>query len=564
MPPRLSRLIITLYLALPGVSLAAPTILVRGEATLRLGSVSYADGKTTVEGELQDAAAHRGLVRQPVRLILEHDGQRTERRTRSDAQGRFRFQLPLAADVYLLSLHFDGDRYYGVTTLGPQLVDVSKPTVKLKVDVPPHFDVSRRVQRLSLEAISGGHALAVPVLLYGGKRLLARLHTRADGPLRIALATSSLGRPGPLVLTFRFTGNAQLNPSTLQFETVLISPVRLELTTKRLRVSADTRIVVRGTIRDALGPVRGATVALQAMGRHATSVLSSATGRFRFELPARNYPPGTLDLRAEFTPGVMWRQAARSKTLTIEILAPRPIPFRRYALPALATALVLGLLLGWRLRGRFSFSRPTAAQVADSEASLGNELPPPLSSGLRVSSGRTLRQRDFGLSGTIWDPIDRRLIVGAEIALQGPEPQTLYSDDEGRFTIEDLPAAEYQLRVSHAGYVSETFRATIPHRGALRGLRVDLIPIRVRILEIYRVAALPLLPKPRHWARWTPRDLLRHLRQARRGNRGLEDLSRLLERAYWSPRPTTQRDLQRAEELAHGLDPSGHGADTVG
>lgn len=88
--------------------------------------------------------------------------------------------------------------------------------------------------------------------------------------------------------------------------------------------------------------------------------------------------------------------------------------------------------------------------------------------------------------------------------LAGAEAQTIHSDDEGRFALEELPASEYELRISREGYVSETFAATIPHRGALRGVRVDLIPIRVRILEIYRVAALPLLPKPRHWARWTP------------------------------------------------------------
>lgn len=330
---RRSWLIIALFAALPGVGRAAPTILVRGEASLRLGSVSYAEGQTTVEGELLDAAAHRGLAQQPLRLVLERDGQRTVRRTRSDDKGRFRFRLPIAPAVYLLSLHFDGSSYYGLTTLGPQLVDVSKPTVKLQVDVPPVFDVSKRVQRLALEAISGERPISVPILLYAGKRLLARLQTRSDGPLRIALATSSLGRPGPLVLTFRFTGNSQLNPSTLQFETVLVSPVRLTLGTRRSRVPADTRIVVRGTVSDALGPVRGATVALQAMGRHAASVLSSAEGHFRFELPARNYPPGALDLRAEFTPAVMWRRAARSEPVTVEILAPRPIPLQKLRPP---------------------------------------------------------------------------------------------------------------------------------------------------------------------------------------------------------------------------------------
>lgn len=97
----------------------------------------------------------------------------------------------------------------------------------------------------------------------------------------------------------------------------------------------------------------------------------------------------------------------------------------------------------------------------------------------------------------------------------------------------------------------EHARLELPHRGNLRGLRVDLVPVRVRILELYRQVALDLLPKPRLWARWTPRDLLHHVRRGGPAiSPALAELSELLERAYWSEQIATEDDLRRARALA--------------
>ena len=91
----------------------------------------------------------------------------------------------------------------------------------------------------------------------------------------------------------------------------------------------------------------------------------------------------------------------------------------------------------------------------------------------------------------------------------------------------------------------------VPHRGTLHGLRVDLVPVRIRLLEIYKQAALPLLPSEGLWGCWTPRELMYHRgRLSGRRSPPLEQLTLLLEYAYWSPLPADERHLERARELA--------------
>ena len=78
--------------------------------------------------------------------------------------------------------------------------------------------------------------------------------------------------------------------------------------------------------------------------------------------------------------------------------------------------------------------------------------------------------------------------------------------------------------------------------------------VRVRLLELYRQAALPLLPGRDLWARWTPRELARHVgTRAGRRHPTLEELTGLLERAYWSGLPPPEELIVEARELTAHL-----------
>jgi hypothetical protein len=451
-----------------------------------------------------------------------------------------------------VTARFGGDREYAPEWPGPQEVDVTKQNLELDVEVDTELDAARPEQVVKLRARAGAtsvEGVAVAIRTERGRHL-ARVTSGKGGRATATIPTASLGGPGPSALVFHFAGNEQLNATTVRYELMLTTPVQVDLHAEQLRVDADGEILLGGTVKDLRGPIQGATVGVEAMGRHAASALSDAEGRFRIRLPASDYPPGAVDLVARYTPAVIWRRPAASPVLQLAILAPRPIPLRDYFIPALVTALVIALLalvrFGPALRARFF---RLERQPAPSDK--GTQ---PAPSGVRLSraSLRSLMRPSFDLSGQVWDPTDNCPVAGASIHIAGPSGPLLAAaaDGEGRFFVEKLPAGVVAVTVTRAGYVHETFHAQLPHRGSLHNLRVDIVQVRVRLLELYHVAALPLLPDKALWGCWTPRELVRHSgAQLGRRPAPLLELTLLLEQAYWSGWPAEERVLERARGL---------------
>jgi hypothetical protein len=90
---------------------------------------------------------------------------------------------------------------------------------------------------------------------------------------------------------------------------------------------------------------------------------------------------------------------------------------------------------------------------------------------------------------------------------------------------------------------------TIPHRGELRGARIDLVPVRERAFAIYRSAAQPLLPRPELWGIWSPRQIVDHVR-ARRAPPALAALTAQIEEVYFSGRLPDESILPQVEANA--------------
>ena len=88
---------------------------------------------------------------------------------------------------------------------------------------------------------------------------------------------------------------------------------------------------------------------------------------------------------------------------------------------------------------------------------------------------------------------------------------------------------------------------SIPHRGELRGVRVDLVPVRERVFQLYRRAAEPVLPEPRLWGVWSPRQIVDHVR-SKRPSPALAELTDFVEEIYFSPRTAAESVLAQASE----------------
>jgi hypothetical protein len=97
------------------------------------------------------------------------------------------------------------------------------------------------------------------------------------------------------------------------------------------------------------------------------------------------------------------------------------------------------------------------------------------------------------------------------------------------------------------GHVTEKFVVSIPHRGELRGVRVDLVPVRERVFQLYRRAAEPVLPEVRLWGIWSPRQVFDHVR-SKRPSPALSELTDFVEEIYFSPRLAEETVLSAASE----------------
>ncbi|MCC6746577.1 MAG: carboxypeptidase regulatory-like domain-containing protein [Deltaproteobacteria bacterium] len=544
-------------LAPKAVALAAPTLTVQGRATLRITQARHAAGVVELTGELRDADLHHGLAARPVRVELAGGTRRVAQVAVTDPYGLFRVRFGAPSGVYQVSARAGADAHFSAAELSPSPLDVTRSALDLELRVAHELDASQASQLVEVRARVAARPAAVPIRLLVGGKPAADLRTDATGLARARLATAQLGAPGPLTLSARFSGDGSTNAAEAKVEVVLVSPVTVTLRADRHELQADEELELVGEVRDLLGPVATTAVGLEAMGRHVTSALTEADGRFALRLSASAFAPGPLDLVATATPAVVWRRAGSSRPLTIHIAAPRPIPVTLYAGPALVTALVL-LGVAYRRRGalwrRSPRRRPSAGvtpQTLSTDAA-------PLPSGLRVAppGRRTSAALDHGLAGVVWDPVDRRPIIAAEVRVtlqDGSEIHAL-TDGEGAFALEELAPGRHRVCVSRRGYVSERFEAALPHGGPLRGVRVDLVPVRVRLLELYRDVTLERLPHDGVWGRWTPREILRHsLGGAARDAHPLEELTALLEQAYWSAYPAAESELARARRLAARL-----------
>jgi hypothetical protein len=159
------------------------------------------------------------------------------------------------------------------------------------------------------------------------------------------------------------------------------------------------------------------------------------------------------------------------------------------------------------------------------------------------------RPGDHGFAGVVRDAIRHRPLPGARIVLRrGEQVLEGHAGVDGGFGFENLAPGEWGAEVSIRGHVRERFPVIVPHRGELRGVRVDLMPVRERIFTLYKRAALPALPDPARWGIWSPRQVFDHVR-SRRPAKALADLTDFVEEAYFAAVQPDEDRLPEAEGL---------------
>jgi carboxypeptidase family protein len=455
------------------VVLLAPVVDVRGHSRLTLSETVVEEDRLVLRGELRDRDLLTALPDREIELWSDTAGRV---RVATDSGGTFVASLPAAQPAGAVWLRFPGDTFYLGAEIGPIRIDApDRPPVALELRGPSEIRLGDADVPLFVAARSAGTpAHVVARLKNGAGRLLASV-TTGDDPTPVRVPTRSLGPPGPvrIVATSEPSGFAVL-------DAMLRAPVRVGLRAVGTADVVGDPIDLEGDLGDANGPVAGAPIAVRARGQTMASGTTDARGKFRVSLDSGALSEGPVDLQAVYTPHVPWREAGLSEPLVIHLMAPRPLPVA--ALLAPAAILAIGLALRRPRRRR---PRPT-------------EISPPRDPGLRPVAASRLRRAERNTAGTIWDPFAGRPVSGATLTLEaaGSPPLHATADEDGRIQL-SIPDGRYRATVSAPGYLPLGFDVVVPHRGELRGFRIDLLSVRARALRLWTERAGPFAPPDR-------------------------------------------------------------------
>jgi hypothetical protein len=300
-------------------------------------------------------------------------------------------------------------------------------------------------------------------------------------------------------------------------------------------------------------PVAHAAVSLVAGDRRLSQGATEDDGTYKFKVEAEvisggQQLPRDFGLQVQTEPISQYWRPSRSNPAVVNIAAPQPVPVSYTVAAFIATVLAAGGFFTARAKPwkRFQKAGPPA------EVGAGIEVAEVLDGGLVANKPgivSTLRRPyDDGFSGVVRDVVRGRPVADAVVRLVwGDQEREVRTGPDGAFAIEKLPIAEWRAEVAAPGHVTERFSVSIPHRGELRGVRVDLVPVRERVFQLYRRAAEPALPEARLWGIWSPRQIVDHVK-SRRQSPALLELTDFVEEVYFSPRMASETVLPLASE----------------
>jgi len=530
---------------------AARTIDIKAQTQLVLERVRLVgDGQVEVSGALVDKLTGDGIADQTVTIRI---GDSRGATTTTGRNGKFRATVSDApSGPQQIELEFDGDSLLEraepfVTTTDPSRAQVA---LEVRAEEAPggvHLTISATVDDRPAE---------LPIRLMFGPPTgdLKRLADTTTGK-PFLLTRAMTGGPGTQRIRAAYAGDDSKQPATTEITLELGSATKTTIQLSSTSLAYEDDLVVTGAVTDEEGrPVPRAAVTLSTGDRRLAQGATGADGTYRFEVEAEIFDDGRrrvggqygVKVRAE--PSSAAVRPSDSPPVILRIAAPQPVPVSYTIAAFLATALAAGGFFTARAKPWRRFRRPAPPAEAPAESGNAEQT----EGGLVVNRPglvSTLRRpNDDGFSGVVRDTVRGRPVPDAVVRLLlGDVEREQRTSADGSFTLEKLAVGEWRAEVAAPGHITERFVVSIPHRGELRGVRIDLVPVRERVFQLYRRAAEPILPEPRLWGIWSPRQVVDHVR-AQRPTPALAELTDFVEEVYFSARVADEVILPRASE----------------
>jgi len=534
---------LTFLVALVATAAAAPQIDIKARTSLALEKVRLrGDGTAEVTGQLLDKLTGDGIGGQTV-TIRVGDQQVV---AMSGDDGKFHAVVPVPDGPQPVLLRFPGGQLLDNSDF-TTITDPSRAQVTLSFGVEEAPGGSKIVvtataddqpTRLSVELAVGAAT----------DKDLSPLQTIETGA-PFVLTRKAAGGAGARRLRAFFPGDAARQPASAETTLELTAATTTSISVTATSLAYEDDLGVTGKVADEDGhPIPRAAVTLASGDRRLAQGATAEDGTYKFEVEAEVIGAGPFVVQVQADPGTSFIKGSRSDPVTVRIHAPQPVPVSYTIAAFLATGLAAGGFFLARSKPWQRFRRPAPPAEIPSEDGEVEQV----AGGLTIAKPgivSTLRRAaDDGFAGVVRDTVRGRPVDQAVVRLLlGELEREARTGADGSFTFEKLVAGEWAAEVAAPGHVTERFRVSIPHRGELRGVRIDLVPVRERVFQLYRRAAEPVLPEARLWGIWSPRQIVDHVR-SKRPSPALAELTDFVEEVYFSSRLAAETVIPNASE----------------
>ena len=535
-------------LALVGPASAAPTIDIKAQTSLGLEKVRLrGDGVAEVTGQLTDKLTGEGIGNQTVNIKIGDDYVTVT----TGPDGRFRGLISVPPGPQSVELRFTGGNLLE-PAVQSTVTDPSRAQVVLAINV----EDAPGGARVTVTASGDDAPITVPIELSVANRVelaettFKAIHTvTIEAGTAFALSRAMAGGPGAKRLRAVFAGDAtrQRAQADAAFELTTATHTSMFVSTQKLAYEDD--LTVTGKVLDEDDqPVQRAAVTLVSGDRRLAQGATTDDGSYKFKVEGEIIGQGQFALQVQSDPGISFIKPSRSEPAIIKVSTPQPVPVSYTIAAFVLTALAAGGFFLARAKPWQRFRRAAPASEVPANEGETDQLTGGMVANKPSVMSTLRRPNDDGFSGVVRDTIRSRPVPEAVVFLVlGDTEREIRTAEDGSFVLEKLEPGEWRAEVAAPGHCTEKFGVSIPHRGELRGVRIDLVPVREKVFQLYRRAAEPLLPESRLWGVWSPRQIVDHVR-SKRQSPALADLTDFVEEVYFSPRLAPETILTTANE----------------
>jgi hypothetical protein len=549
---------------------SAPTIDIRAQTQIQLESVKLQDeGVAEVTGQLADRLTGDGLGGQTVSITI--NGDTVSATTQPD--GKFRAVIGVPIGPTKVELGFRGSALLDPARL-ETVTDPSREQVQLSILVDPDevIESAGAIETIEIDKNDvrnqravrenkriAGVRLTVSTLDKSKLTVQIEVGNATDTTLKklrtvdtgtaFVLSRKEAGGPGSKRVRASFPGDATRQPATAEVTLEIKGETHTTMKLSTTELAFEDELVVTGKVTDDdEAAMPRVAVTLVSGDRRLAQGATDDKGAYRFEVEGEIIGQGQFGIQVQSDIGIAYLKPSRSEPAIIRVAAPQPVPVSYTIAAFIATGLAAGGFFLARAKPWQKLRR--AKQAAEIPA---NEGPAEIMDGGLVTNKPSVistlrRPQDDGFSGVVRDTVRSRPVPEAVVILVlGDVERSVRTTEDGSFTMEKLAPGEWRAEVAAPGHVTERFNVSIPHRGELRGVRVDLVPVRERVFQLYRHAAEPVLPEPRLWGVWSPRQIVDHVK-ARTRSPAMSDLTDFIEEVYFSPRLAAETLLPDAKQ----------------